>query len=529
MTAIDWGIIVVYIITLIGMSWRWGKGQTNAEDYYVGGRKLPWPAVAISTMATQTSAISFISIPAYVALKQGGGLSWIQYELAVPLAMILVIAVLIPFFRQLKLMTVYEYLEHRFGRGIRSLISAVFLISRGLSTGVAVYAAAIVLSVCLKQPIWFTILLMGVATIIYDTLGGMKAVVYSDVIQMSILVSGLFVCIAFAIDHAGGVGSLLEQFPKERWTTLDFSSGLGDGSTTPFWAFLLGGFFLYASYYGVDQSQAQRELSAPSAQECRKSLVFNGIARFPLTLLYLALGISAGAVYFLSPELQSVVPEDRPDYLIPEFILYKLPIGVRGLLVAALLAAAMSSLDSALNSLSAVTVRDFIEKYLHVSEKKLLVWSKLTTVFWGVFITGFAFIVGTISETVIEAINKIGSAFYGPILAAFLGGILLRRITMSGMIAGIIAGVGVNLFLWLAKAPIHWMWWNLFGCLTSLLVAWLLGLFSPAAYQKQVDSRFIIEWKALKKRISQDRNTFYSLLLYFALIVILAAAIKEAA
>ncbi|RMD93910.1 MAG: hypothetical protein D6814_15070, partial [Calditrichaeota bacterium] len=348
MTQIDWSIISVYLLALIALSWRWGRGQTNPEDYYVGGRKLPWWAVAISTMATQTSAISFISIPAYVALKQGGGLSWIQYELAVPLAMIAVIAFLIPFFRQLKLMTVYEYLEKRFGPSIRALISGVFLLSRGLSTGVAVYAAAIVLSVCLRKPIWFTILLIGVATVIYDTMGGMKAVVYSDVIQMGILITGLLVCIGFAIDHVGSLSQVMSAFPAERWQTLDFSPGIADGSTTPFWAFLLGGFFLYASYYGVDQSQAQRELSAPTVDECKKSLVFNGLARFPLTLLYLSLGIAAGAVFMHSPELQSAVPADRPDYLIPEFILYKLPVGARGLLIAALLAAAMSSLDSAL-------------------------------------------------------------------------------------------------------------------------------------------------------------------------------------
>ena len=527
MGAVDWAIIFVYIAVLIGLSWRWGRGQANPTDYYVGGRQLPWLAVAISTMATQTSAISFISIPAYVALKPGGGLTWLQYEFGVPLAMILVIAVLIPFFRRLKLVTVYEYLELRFGPPVRTLLSAVFLLSRGLSTGVAVYAAALVLSVCLDKPIGFTILLMGVATVIYDTLGGMKAVVYSDVIQMLVLVTGLMLCIVFAVQDLGGVSSVLTTFPAERLRTIEWASGIGDSATTPFWAFLLGGIFLYASYYGVDQSQAQRELSAPSVEECKRSLLFNGMARFPLTLLYLGLGIAVGAVYLHFPEFRAEVPADHPDYLIPEFILYRLPVGVKGILIAALLAAAMSSLDSALNSLSAVTLRDFIEKKWHLSEKQLLRLGKLTTVAWGGLITFFAFYVGQISETVIEAINKIGSAFYGPILAAFLAGILIERISLRGVIIGILAGVGLNLSLWLSNAPIHWMWWNLFGCVMSLAAAYLASLFWPQI--TPVNRDYLLTGRRLKAAWSDSAKLYWLLLAYFGVMVLVGVGIMDMA
>ncbi len=524
MGTLDWSLIGAYLLALIALSWWWGRGQRDPADYYVGGRKLPWIAVAISTMATQTSAISFISIPAYVALREGGGLTWLQYEFGVPLAMIAVIALLIPFFRSLELITVYEYLELRFGASMRRLLSSIFLLNRGLSTGVAVYAAALVLSVCLQKPIWFAILLMGIATVVYDTLGGMKAVVYSDVIQMAVLLAGLVACLFYAAEHVGGFAAIWQAFPESRRQTIELATGMGDGSTTPFWAFLLGGFFLYSSYYGVDQSQAQRELSAPTVEECKRSLVFNGLARFPLTLLYLALGISVGAVYLHSPELQAAVPADRPDYLVPEYILYRLPIGLKGLLVAALLAAAMSSLDSALNSLSAVTVRDFIEPRLHGGKSLLLFISKMTTVVWGAAITAFAFFVGQISQTVIEAINKIGSAFYGPILAAFLCGILIRRISLRGMVVGIVAGVGLNLGLWLSHAPLHWMWWNLFGFVMSFAAAYLASLIWPQS--SEVNPAYLLTGRRLAAAFSGSARWLWLLLAYFTAMIVVAAFIQ---
>ena len=154
MTTLDWIVVDVYICGLIGMSVYLGKGQSDQDDYYVGGRNLPWWAVGISTMATQSSAISFISIPAFVALREGGGMKWLQYELAVPIAMIFIMVFLLPFFRKLKLVSVYEYLELRYGPGARTFLSGVFLISRGFGTGVGVYATALVLTAMLGIPIW---------------------------------------------------------------------------------------------------------------------------------------------------------------------------------------------------------------------------------------------------------------------------------------------------------------------------------------------------------------------------------------
>jgi SSS family transporter len=517
MNLLDGSIILAYLIGMIGLSVYLGKGQSSEEEYFVGGRNLPWWAVGLSTMATQTSAISFISIPAFVALRPGGGLSWLQYELAVPLAILLVMAFLVPFFRRLELVSVYEYLEYRFNPSVRTLVSFVFLLSRGLGTGVTVYASAIVLSVCLEIPLGATILIIGVVTLIYDTLGGISAVVYSDVIQMIILLAGIILCLAYALGDAGGFEAVLRSIPKDRFRAIDPATGLGDGGTVPFWAFLIGGFFLYASYYGTDQSQVQRELSAPSADDTKLSLLFNGFARFPLTLLYVAMGLVVGAVYALSPELRSSIPPDKPDYLIPRFILLYIPPGVRAILVAAILASAMSSLDSALNSLSAATIRDFIEPRLKHRTRVLLL-SKLTTVAWGVMVTGFAFLVGHISATIIESINKIGSAFYGPILAAFLVGVGSRKANARGVISGILAGVGLNLVLWLGFPGIHWMWWNCFGCLTTAFVALLGSRLYTSPPSERIDSYVL--WRS--GILTAERRWFpayLSLIVYFFLML----------
>jgi len=270
MTLLDWLVILTYLLGMIGLGFILGKKHTSEEDYYLGGRRLSWWAVGISTMATQTSAISFISKPAFVALRPGGGLTWLQYELAVPLAMIVVLMFLAPLFRKLELVSVYEYLERRFSPSIRYLVSLLFLLSRGLAAGVVVYTTAIVLAVCLGIPLWLTILIIGVVTIVYDTFGGMPAVVYSDVIQMAILLGGVIVCILYAASSVGGFGKIVTAMPAERLNTLDLSTGLGDGSHVPFWGFLIGGFFLFISYYGTDQSQVQRQLSAKSIDDVRQ-------------------------------------------------------------------------------------------------------------------------------------------------------------------------------------------------------------------------------------------------------------------
>lgn len=474
MGALDWFVVGAYFLFLLLFGYFVGRNNCDQDDYYVADRNLSWWAVGISTMATQSSAISFISIPAFVAVKEGGGLTWLQYELALPLAMIATSIFLIPLFRQLKLVSVYEYLQLRYGRSVRNVVAVIFLLSRALGTGIALYATAIVMQSITGFALWVSILSMGLIILVYDTLGGMKAVVYSDIFQMGLLLLGVAVSIVIAVDVIGGWQAVVQGFPEVRLQTLDFGWGV-EGGGMPFWAFLFGGFFLYSAYYGTDQSQVQRELSTRSIDDAKRSLYFNGFARFPLTLLYVTMGVAVGALYLQDSSLQSSVAATSADHLIPQFILAYLPDGLKGLLIAAILAAAMSSIDSALNALSAVTLHDFVLKEQHINGRKEIRLSQITTIFWGMAVILFAFVIGEIADTVIEAINKIGSAFYGPVLAVFLAGALHRRIGSRAILTGLFAGVGVNLFLWLYFPEVMWMWWNVTGVAVAYGVALLLS------------------------------------------------------
>ncbi|MEL6543540.1 MAG: sodium/solute symporter [Myxococcota bacterium] len=519
MTGIDWTIICVYLIGMIAMSVYLGRGQEDDADYYVGGRKLPWWAVGISVVATQSSAISFVSVPAFVALREGGGLAWLQYELAVPIAMVFVMLVLVPYFRGLQLVSVFEFLEARFGSGTAKLLSTIFLLSRGFGTGVGVYATAVVLSSMMQLPTGATILIIGIAAIIYDTIGGITAVVWSDVIQLGLIVLGAILCIAFAANEVGSFGALFQTVDPARLDGFQPGTGLGDGETIPFWAFLIGGFFLYASYYGTDQSQVQRVLCTSSTEEASRSLFLNGIARLPLTCLYLLLGLAIGATYQVSPELRDAVTQAGSiDSVVPKFILIYLPSGVRGVLLAAILAAAMSSLDSAINSLSAVTMRDYVEPRIKLSKRQQLFYGKVTTVLWGLVVTAFAFGAGGISKTVIEATNKVGSAFFGPVLAAFVIGVLTRSVGGAAMIVAVLAGVSLNLTLWLTEAPVHWMWWNAFGFALTGAIAMVSTRFVQPPQNVQVP-----EPKSILPELSLNRS-HYMLFGYFVFILVLIAS-----
>lgn len=515
MAAVDWSIVFLYGVAMLALSAWLGRSLAAEDDYFVAGRRLPWWATGLSTMATQTSAISFISVPAFVALADGGGLVWLQYELALPLAMIAVSLLLLPYFRHLELVTVYEYLERRFGPSVRLLASGVFLVSRGLATGVALYASALVLSVLLDIPIAWTIIAMGLFTLAYDVLGGIRAVVWSDVIQLLILVGGLVLATSIALEEVGGLAGVLAATDPARLAAIRPGWGF-DGTPMPFWGFFVGGFFLYVAYYGTDQSQAQRELSSRGVDHTRRSLALNGFLRFPLTLAYALMGLAMGAVLARSPELAALVPADQPDALLPAFVREHFPVGVRGLLVAALLSAAMSSLDSALNSLSATTLRDFVERRGKLPDRVALRWGRLTTVAWGVAATAFAFVVEHLEGTVLETINRIGSAFYGPILAAFLVGVLSSRGSARGIVTGILAGVATNLLLWATVPDLFWMWWNA----TGLAVAVAVGLLLPGPRTAD-QARLTLGGSGFRRAEGRWRTIHTALLAYF--VVLLAA------
>ncbi|MFQ5695291.1 MAG: sodium transporter, partial [Terriglobia bacterium] len=362
-------------------------------------------------------------------------------------------------------------------------VSLLFQISRGLATGVAVYAMGFVTAIFLGEVdpgrVWLYVIGIGVITIFYDALGGIRAVIWSDVVQMVILILGIFILTLQAWSEVGSLMPLLRAYTAdpERFRILDFRWGWGSGQNYAFWPMLIGGLFLYISYYGCDQSQVQRELSVGSTDDVRRSLMLNAFGRFPLVFLYCLMGLMIGGFALLQPGFKELIPPDHPDWMVPLFIVNYLPNGLIGLMFVAALAAGMSSLDSALNSMSASTMRDIYQPYIRpqASDRHYLVASKLITVFWGVFTVAFAFVVPFISDTIIEAINKIGSLLYGPIFAAFFLGILTRWATPLGVKAGVSAGILLNLYLWLGLPQLSWLWWNPIGMLAAVVSAFVIS------------------------------------------------------
>lgn len=480
MNYLDWTVITIYAVGLVWLSYNLSKGQSDAKDYYLGGNTFKWWQVGLSTMATQLGAVSFISAPAFVGLREGGGLQWLTYEFAVPLAMILLIVVIFPPLYKSGVISIYSYLERRYNKTTRKLLSGVFQFSRAFAAGITVYAVAIVLEAVFQIPLWINIVITGVIAIIYDYMGGIKAVILSDVIQMGILFLGFLFCCYYALDLLGGWGEFTGNLDPERLTAVDFSNiGIGSGEEFGFWPMVLGGFFLYASYYGCDQSQAQRILSSMNMKDVRKALLFNGFCRFPTVLLYCGMGLLIGTLALTTPTFLNQIPEGQSDYMVPVFIVEYLPNGLIGLLVAAIMAAAMSSLDSALNSLSAATVQDFVlpgKNNEEMTDAKQLSLSKKYTLFWGIICVILAFAAGNIAPTIIEAINKVGSLFYGPIIATFLIAMLTSKVSGRAINIGIVAGVLFNFILWIFfEDVVFWFWWNATGFVVTTLIALMVS------------------------------------------------------
>jgi SSS family transporter len=484
---VDWSLIVIYLMGMVGLSFFLARGQKTDRDYYLGGNKTAPLPIALSTMATQCSTTSLLGAPAFVAFAAGGGIIWLQYELAVPFAMIILMAVIFPILRQLNLISLYAYLEKRFDTRTRTAISILFQLLRAFSTGVTVYGISLVLMICLNLPFWVAVLLLGGITILYDVLGGMKAVIWSDVIQIVVLFGAIVAATVVAIHLAGGLPSVLGQIEPSRLRAVDFvHHGVGDDQTFAFWPMLFGGLFLYLSYYGCDQTQAQRELSTRSVADTNRALFLDGMMRFPLVFAYCFLGVCLGAYAVSHPEFISNLPlnergEANYNVAVPVFVLTHFPHGLIGLVMVGLFAAAMSSLDSTLNALSALSMQDIVKRFLkkELFEKFELVISKLLTAVWGAVCLFFAFYVGDISQTIIESVNKIGSLINGPLLAVFLMGMLTRRVNGQGATGGLIAGFLVNLFLWKNIPEVSWLWWNAIGFFISYGIGYLISLAFP--------------------------------------------------
>jgi SSS family solute:Na+ symporter len=479
----DWAVVAAYLAAILAMAAAIAWRQRTGADYFLAGRAMRGAPLGASILANQASAVSLIGAPAFVALREGGGLRWLQYELALPLAMLLLIAFLLPALRSVPGFSIYAYAERRFGRGTRQAVAGAFVLSRGLALGVVLYASSLVIAAVTGWSTPVALLAIGLVSVAYTSVGGIVADIWSDVLQLGLLWLGTLAAALWLVRRPG----LLEAIPAERTQALVLGTGLG-GETFTLAPMLLGGLFLYLSYYGCDQSQAQRLLAARDDGAARRALVLNGLVRFPLVLTYCGFGLLLAGLLRIDPAFAARVTAGPPDGLVPAFVVSQLPVGLRGLLVAGILAAAMSSIDSALNSLAAVTLEDVLGR----ASAATSVWlGRATSLGWG----GFAILAGLVCARsgagVLEAINLVGSIFYGPLLGVFSLGLLAPGVRGYHAVAGMAAGVGANLALALAAPQVSWLWWNPAGWLVSVTLGLLLArarprLPRPAASRREV-------------------------------------------
>lgn len=472
MGLLDALIVVGFLAGLVAVAGWIARRHSETDDYYLGGRRLPAWALGLSLAANQVSAISLVGAPAFVALRPGGGLKWLQYELAVPLAMAALVAWAVPFLRHAGGAEIYRVVEDRLGGGPRRALALLFLSGRGLGAGVILLASARVVSACTGWGVEACLLVVGAVSIGYTALGGLIADVLSDVLQFLLLWAAFAIATCVLWWRLGP--SALAAVDPARLRPLELAgSGLGDGADFALLPMLLGGFFLYLAYYGCDQTQAQRILAAGDAATARRALTIAAVVRFPLVLTYCLFGAMLAALLVAEPDFAASLAGRPPDDLVPQFMVRYLPTGVLGFVVAGILAAALSSVDSAFNSLSAVTAEHLLPRRL--GPRAALLWARFATLGWGVATFAAAFAFARTRGTVIELVNLVGSVVNGPVLGVFLLAWRSCRADSRSSLAGVTAGLAANLVVATALPEVSWWWWNVIGCGATVAVGSVFG------------------------------------------------------
>ena len=569
---LDWVVVVVYLVWVVWDGLKASKHTGELDGYLRAGRSLPWWVVGLSVMATQLSAITLVGT---TGQGYNDGLRFIQFYFGLPLAMIILSLTLVPFFYRSGVFTAYEYLERRFDLKTRTLASMAFLVQRGMSCGVIIAAPALVLSIVLGWNLTQTVLLIGVPTVIYTVLGGVQAVAWTDVKQMAIIVGGVVAAVIVLLmglpEGVTTTAALTVAGAAGKMKAIDFSFKLSD--TYTFWSGMLGGLFLMLSYFGCDQSQVQRYLTAKSVDEGRHSLLMSAFVKIPLQMLILMMGVLV-FVFFLfhrapllfnpadsakvmgsdkaadyqmlqqeydqkalarnvaattfaratngnASELASAreafVSADgdvkdvrrralaivkgvfgdgkRSDtnYIFPTFILTYLPMGLVGLLIAAIFAAAMSSIAAELNALATATVIDFYRRHWkpNATDHQTLRASKLATAGWGVFTCVVAVYAANLGS-LIEVVNEFGSYFYGSLLGVFVLALGFKRANGHGAFYGLLGGLATVALVaqWNGPDRVHlsFLWYNVIGAFAVAIIGAVVSAMTGGNSRNQVAS-----------------------------------------
>jgi SSS family transporter len=546
MKFLDWAIVVAYLAYVIWDGIRMTKHSGDVEGYFLANRSLPWWAVGLSVMATQLSAITLVGT---TGQAYSDGMRFIQFYYGLPLAMIILCITAVPFFYRAKVYTAYEYLEKRFDAKTRSLTSFFFLVSRALGVGVIIAAPSVILSIVLGWSEIVTIFVIGLSTTIYTMIGGVQAVTWTDVKQMVIIFFGLFVCLFVIVSQFPPGVSLSDGLylagSTGRLTTIDTSFDLKERYTI--WSGLIGGLFLFLAYFGCDQSQVQRFLTAKSVSEGRTSLLMSAFLKIPMQFMILLVGVLVFVFYqFVTPPMifnsvetakveqtaeyqalnsryeaahagreqaaleyvKNKTEETRSSYIesnelfndarknateyiktssgnkkfndvnyvFPTFVVENMPMGVIGLIIAAIFAAAMSSISAELNALATATTIDFYRRHFKKdgTDKEYVRFGRIATFFWGVFACIVA-IYATNLGSLIEVVNKFGSFFYGSLLGVFVLAFVVKRARARGAFFGLLFGIAS---VWIASfyTDIEFLWFNVIGCLVTVAAGYLISL-----------------------------------------------------
>jgi SSS family solute:Na+ symporter len=546
MRPFDWIVVVVYLIWIVYDGLRRSKGTDKVDGYFLANRSLPWWAVGLSVMATQMSAVTIVGTTGQAYLT---GLRFIQFYFGLPLAMIILSLTVVPFFTRAKVYTAYEYLERRFDVRTRSLASFLFLMGRASALGVTLAAPAVVMSTILGWSLPVTVFAICIPMIFYTTIGGVQAVAWTDVKQMFVVVFGMSAAVVILLmgilEHASFTQALHLAGATGRLQAIDFKFDLRE--TYTFWSGMIGGLFLMLSYFGCDQSQVQRYLTAKSIDEARQSLMMSAFVKIPLQLLILTTGVLVFVYYlFQAPPMlfnrvydaqvassarapayaalqkdfdaeiatreaaasrsdrvaflesdarvkdirvkaSSLVQEVTGDaryndvnYVFPTFITTRMPIGLVGLMIAAIFAAAMSASGGELNALATATVIDFYRRHFvkEASDSHYLLVSKAATMGWGLFACVVAMYAAN-QGSLIEVVNRYGSFFYGSLLGVFVLAIMTTRATARGAFYGLITGMVVVLIV-AFTTPIAFLWHNLIGTVVVVAAGMAISILEPA-------------------------------------------------
>jgi solute:Na+ symporter, SSS family len=466
---LDVAIIVLYLIAITLFGLRFRKSQRSLRDYFLAGRNIPWWAIGLSIVAAETSTLTVIGTP---GIAYDGNFGFLQLVFGYLLGRVVIVLIFIPQYFRGEMFTAYQLIDRRFGKTLHRITSGVFLVTRAAAEGVRVWAVSIVVGIALgTSDIGSVAIVMGL-TLIYTFEGGMAAVIWTDVVQMFIYVGGTIAGFLTLTHLVPGGWPAIHAATESAGKLQVFDFSFTIFKTYTFWAGLIGGMFLTTASHGTDQLMVQRLLAARNQRDSRVALLSSGLVILGQFTLFLLVGAGLWYFYRLFPPATKFASADR---VFPTFIVDHIPPGMAGLLIAAILAAAMSNLSAALNSLSSTTMIDF---YLRLrpeaSERTRLALSRGSTIVWGIVLFGLA-LASRHGGKVLETGLTIASVAYGGLLGVFLLGVLTRRATQSGAIAGMLCGLALNIYIW-RWTHVAWTWYVTIGASTTFLVGYLASL-----------------------------------------------------